>query len=501
MHRLLKTFTLITMAAASAITCASAAGKPLKVYILVGQSNMQGQAQKWGMPGMAADTAYKELYDKIMDENGEFRVHENIHVAALSGGESPTTKSGPLTLGFGGELTGSPEAKGKNALRFGPELGFGITMHEQLNEPILIIKAAWGGKNLNTDFRPPSAGKWTPPEGHVDAKRGPVFPIPKTFELPADFTPPTGRGSHMQLRPMRGIQLPKMHGIYPLYIESAPEQMFEGEPFRVGDIIIGINGNGLGESPSVKKGWRNAYFNALENDWMLSITRLRDGRIETVDVDLVEGGRANLAREKAQRDAGRKEVLGAYYREMMKHVKTVLADIKSYCPTYNPEQGYEIAGFVWFQGWNDLSDAVTYPNYDKPGGYDQYSWLLSHFIRDVRAELNAPDMPFVIGVLGVGGYQNPPYDKTGYFQQAMAAPAMCPEFKGNVVAVQTGNYWDEKLEGLLGKKDKTPEDEAYIKQNSFNRSYHYLGSAKTFSRIGEAFANAIVKIDKGDLDD
>ena len=30
----------------------------------------------------------------------------------------------------------------------------------ELNEPILIIKTAWGGKSLNTDFRPPSAGPY-----------------------------------------------------------------------------------------------------------------------------------------------------------------------------------------------------------------------------------------------------------------------------------------------------------------------------------------------------
>ena len=35
--------------------------------------------------------------------------------------------------------------------------------------------------------------------------------------------------------------------------------------------------------------------------------------------------------------------------------------------------------------------------------YDEYSHLLAHFIRDVRKDLSAPKMPFVIGVLGVDG--------------------------------------------------------------------------------------------------
>ena len=38
-----------------------------------------------------------------------------------------------------------------------------------------------------------------------------------------------------------------------------------------------------------------------------------------------------------------------------------MAEIKSVYPGYDPEQGYELAGFVWFQGWNDMcaSDASS----------------------------------------------------------------------------------------------------------------------------------------------
>ncbi len=33
-------------------------------------------------------------------------------------------------------------------------------MEKLLNEPILIIKTAWGGRSLHTDFRPPGAGPY-----------------------------------------------------------------------------------------------------------------------------------------------------------------------------------------------------------------------------------------------------------------------------------------------------------------------------------------------------
>ena len=55
-----------------------------------------------------------------------------------------------------------------------------------------------------------------------------------------------------------------------------------------------------------------------------------------------------------------------------------------------PDAGYELAGFVWFQGWNDMVGRDVYPNRDKPGGYDLYSRLMAQLIRDVRKDLSAP---------------------------------------------------------------------------------------------------------------
>ena len=78
---------------------------------------------------------------------------------------------------------------------------------------------------------------------------------------------------------------------------------------------------------------------------------------------------------------------------MIEHVQKVLKDIKRVVPDYDPKQGYELAGFVWFQGFNDLVDSWTYPEQNKPGGYDQYAELLGHLIRDVRKDLSARKCP------------------------------------------------------------------------------------------------------------
>jgi hypothetical protein len=65
---------------------------------------------------------------------------------------------GRLTAGYGARPNPS-ESGGK----IGPEFLFGISMDEAHDEPVLIIKTAWGGKSLNTDFRPPSAGPYELP--------------------------------------------------------------------------------------------------------------------------------------------------------------------------------------------------------------------------------------------------------------------------------------------------------------------------------------------------
>jgi hypothetical protein len=221
------------------------------------------------------------------------------------------------------------------------------------------------------------------------------------------------------------------------------------------------------------------------------------------------------------------ELSGHRYRDMMNHVNDVLANIKRVYPDYDPAQGYEIAGFVWFQGWNDKVDKNTYINRDQEGGYDLYSELLTTFIKDVRKDLKTPDLPFVIGVMGVGGKIDVENGDTKAarnqrFREAMAAPAKLPEFQGNVHAVWTEEHWDDQLGALedrryefkdkiqavqrnkkLGDEEKQ-EQIAILKAETFNPeqqklydtaisnfAFHYLGSAKIVGRIGIAFADAL----------
>ena len=221
--------------------------------------------------------------------------------------------------------------------------------------------------------------------------------------------------------------------------------------------------------------------------------------------------------EKAQQDEDK--CMGVYYRYTIEHVRKVLSDIKRVVPGYDPKQGCELAGFVWLQAWNDWCDGWWYPPEWGDKRFDEYGRLMAIFIRDVRKDLLAPRMPFVIGVAGFDGLKAGKDMQT--FRKAMASPSLLPEFQGNVVAVQTAPFWDDKLESLQARveanwpkvdakvkeeKDEswenkmkhmaenfTPEEWKYHQHNGSNAGYHYLGYAKTFALMGKAFADTMVK--------
>jgi alpha-galactosidase len=177
---------------------------------------------------------------------------------------------------------------------------------------------------------------------------------------------------------------------------------------------------------------------------------------------------------------GVKKTFGASYRAMLDEVTGTLANLKVHFPDY-ADQGYELAGFVWFQGWNDMIDADATA---------AYTVNLAHFIRDVRTDLKAPRLPFVIGQMGVDGANAGANIKR--FKDAQAAVPKEPEFKGNVALVRTDVFWDTEAEAVFKKGWRQHLDE--WNQVGSDYPYHYLGSAKTMCRIGRAFGEAMLEL-------
>lgn len=161
------TMTLATVAclACTGLTSTRAAEKTVKVFILAGQSNMVGHgkvemgrnpAYKTGMKGvpreikggigclrsLATDPETAKTYGKFLGSDGKWVTRDDVFMYATADTRKKPSKLSALANGHW----------------FGPELGFGWVVGDYEKDPVLIIKASWGGKDLAVDFRPPSSG-------------------------------------------------------------------------------------------------------------------------------------------------------------------------------------------------------------------------------------------------------------------------------------------------------------------------------------------------------
>jgi hypothetical protein len=168
---------------------------------------------------------------------------------------------------------------------------------------------------------------------------------------------------------------------------------------------------------------------------------------------------------------------GSAYRDMLGEVNTTLSNSGALFP---PLAGHtpELAGCVWFQGWNDMISAEYTA---------EYAVNLAHFIRDVRKDLKSPVLPFVVVQMGVDGLN--PGDNIKRFKEAQAAAAALPEFKENVTLIKSDVFWDTEAEAVF-KKGWREHMEEWNKVGS-DWGYHYLGSARTHCAIGRACAEAL----------
>ncbi len=118
-----------------------------KVFILAGQSNMEGHGVIKGRPGqkgtletLTKDAATAARYKHLLDKDGEWVVRDDVWLSYYD------TKC-PLTIG---------KSAARNAI--GPELGFGWAVGDYLDNKVLLIKFGPGGTSLAGPWRPPSSG-------------------------------------------------------------------------------------------------------------------------------------------------------------------------------------------------------------------------------------------------------------------------------------------------------------------------------------------------------
>jgi autotransporter-associated beta strand protein len=143
----------------------------LKVFILAGQSNMQGKGkvENGRDPNNFSDIefpgGYGSLRNMLNREPNKFGyLADPLH--PISGGNPGWMTRSDVGVAYFSESGGlnrkgdlEPnfgDAGGQG--RIGPEYGFGLVAGSQLADKVLIIKYAFGGKSLAVDYRPPSSG-------------------------------------------------------------------------------------------------------------------------------------------------------------------------------------------------------------------------------------------------------------------------------------------------------------------------------------------------------
>ncbi|HOY59210.1 MAG TPA: sialate O-acetylesterase, partial [Verrucomicrobiota bacterium] len=158
--------------------------------------------------------------------------------------------------------------------------------------------------------------------------------------------------------------------------------------------------------------------------------------------------------------------VGPYYARMIAEVREALANVETDFPGLDG-RGCELAGFVWYQGWNDGCEPDT--------AVPQYETNLVNLIRDVRRELGAPNLPVVIGEL-TGPWVDAPGEWDA-LRKAQAAAAARPDFKGNVLFVETRDF--------VRKPEDSPNP---------GHGHHEFGNAETCFLVGDALGHGLVKL-------
>jgi hypothetical protein len=317
--------------------------KPVKVFILMGQSNMVGMGNISGNKGETLENAVKteKLYPYLIDASGNWAERNDVRYVQVMVGK----KGGGMSVLHNEALN---VGKGK----MGIEFGLGHVLGEFLDEPVMLLKSCIGNRALGWDLLPPGS------KGY-------------------DFTTTDKK---------TGKQVTYTYAGY----KESPDRWEKGtQPQPIG--------------------------------WYA----------------------------------------GKQYDDDVANAKKVLSELDKYYPG---AKGYEVAGFLWWQGERDCGSEALSMHYEEN---------LVNVIKSLRKDFNAPNAKFVIATLGeaskgCGG-------NTETVMNAHLAvdgkSEKYPGFKGNVATV----YTHDMARGGSGNG-------------------HYGGNAKVYMDVGEAMGKAMVEL-------
>lgn len=152
---------------------------------------------------------------------------------------------------------------------------------------------------------------------------------------------------------------------------------------------------------------------------------------------------------------------GVQYDGDVARAKDVLNNLDKYYPG---AKGYEVAGFLWWQGDKD--------RYNE-GHAAKYEQNLNNLITALRKDFDAPNAKFVCATLGQTSHENAAGNEKRILdaQLAISDASKYPALKGDVATVYTNPL------SMGGASNG-----------------HYGGNAKTYMNVGLAMGAAMVKL-------
>jgi len=303
---------------------------PFKITYFTGNANGLGWTARLDVPGsLKTLVKFGGKYPYLMNDKGQWTARDDVYYRGV------VTATGSRWMGVAGG-------------RIGPELGFGHSVGEAIDEPVLVLKTSQGNRSLGWDFLPPGS---------------------KQYE-------------------------------------------YDGKIYA-----------GYQESP--------------------------------------------LSWDKGSKPEPINWYAGKQYDECFKAAHEVLDNFDAQFPHWKG-RGYEIAGFAWWQGDKDRYNLAHAKKYEEN---------LVHLIKTLRREFKAPKAKFIVATLGQTAKDSADVNEKLILDAQLAvdgAAGKYPDFKGNVGTVFTHP----------------------LSQGGASNS-HYNGNAQTYMDVGLAMGEAMVRLLSG----
>ena len=524
----LKTF-LFSALLLTALSCptASSGANPIKVFVLAGDEHVLEQGliepgKKAQSPvGTLVDVVAKDPeYGFLRDSDGEWTRRQDVVLYdAHSRHNNTEAPARPIEIGVIGRA--GPE----KAPAIGVDLMLGHRLGAALEEPVLMIRygvkhRTWfksGSRDLDHDFRPPSSGGGGDLDGSWDVIHFNFGVWDATYRDPSSKYFSGHRTTSVEdfEKNLRTL-VAKMKKTGATLIWGSVTPVWEGEPDKPngdeetfnrvaakvmrenGVIINDLNAETLRQGKGTGKNVHNVgnlapqttevitqALQDLENPtqplprvlfigdsitgtYWRKVKRKLDGKA-TVFKNPGNGEDTwnGLERIDQWLDLQRYLLNGQEYLELVDGVKQVMGDEAERAVPGYQGQGMELAGIFWFQGEADSQ---------WPSKAQAYETHLANLIRDLRRDLNAPDLPVVVTALAKAGRGMRAGEQQVFdAQMAVGDPAKYPEFKGNVASIDTRPMCRPKQENPGGRD-------------------RYSGNAASYLEIGDAMATTMLKL-------